>query len=148
MDRYCLKEHSRGRMETRTVDVYKITSAVPSGWVGLSSFIRITRVMKSKNSSTKEIAYFISSLSPKTPAKIFQEGIRHHWRIENSLHYIKDVTFGEDRSRIRTGQAPENMSLIRNIVLNLFRVENFTNMAQAIRIVAHDIQKMWSMLIA
>lgn len=44
---------------------------------------------------------------------------RGHWTIENPLHYVRDVTFGEDRSTVRTGQAPENLATLRNLVIGL-----------------------------
>ena len=148
MDRHCITERSRGRTETRMVEVYGKLSEIPEGWSGLKSFVRLTRTTESGLGKRNEVAYFISSLPGQTRASVFQEGIRHHWHIENSLHYVKDVTFGEDASRIRTGQAPENLSLIRDIVLNLFRKEACTNIAQSIRLVAHDVQKMWTMILA
>jgi len=148
MDCDCIEERSRGRTEIRTVEVYKVPKALPDGWHGLSSFVRVIRETVMATGTTKESSYFISSLPATIPARVFQTGIRYHWRIESSLHYVKDVTFGEDTSRIRTGQAPENMSLIRNIVLNLFRREPCPNIAQAIRLVAHDVPKMWKMIIA
>lgn len=55
----------------------------------------------------KEVAYFVTSISQeKTNARQFAESIRGHWTIENSLHWVRDVTFDEDRSQIRTGSAP------------------------------------------
>ena len=108
----------------------------------------IKRKTKVKTKQTTETAYFISSLPPATNAKIFYEGIRSHWQIENGLHYVKDVTFKEDQSRIRTGNSPQNKSLIIDIVINIFRKNNYTNMAQAIRLVGNDIKLMWKMIIA
>jgi hypothetical protein len=64
------------------------------------------------------------------------------------MHYTKDVTFKEDVSKIKTKQAPENMSIIRNIIMNLFRNAGYTNMAQAIRLVAHDIPLLWEIISA
>jgi len=108
----------------------------------------IKRKIKIKTKQTTETAYFISSLPPATNAKIFYEGIRRHWQIENGLHYVKDVTFKEDRSRIRTGNSPQNKSLIIDIIINIFRKNNYTNMAQAIRLVGNDIKLMWKMILA
>jgi predicted transposase YbfD/YdcC len=88
-------------------------------------------------------------LSPAaTSARVFAEGIRNHWKIENCLHYPKDVTFREDASKVRTGQAPENTSLIRNIAINLFRGKGYENMAQAIRMVGHDVPTLWGIVSA
>ena len=110
--------------------------------------IMVRRKTITKTKRTKETAYFISSLPPTANAKIFYEGIRSHWRIENGLHYVKDVTFKEDQSRIRTGNSPQNKSLIIDIIINIFRKNNYTNMAQAIRLVRNDIKLMWKMIIA
>ena len=80
-------------------------------------------------------------------AKGFNYWIRSHWRIENTLHYSKDVTFKEDYSKIITKNAPQNISLVRNIVMNLFRSNGYTNMAQAIRLVANDIPRILKILL-
>jgi len=116
--------------------------------MGLKSIIRISRKIKKKNKETEEIAYFISSLLPTTQAKTFNIGVRSHWSIENSLHYTKDKTFKEDESKIRTGNAPENISVFRNIVLNIFRHHGWTNMAQAIRLVSNDVDELWNLILA
>jgi predicted transposase YbfD/YdcC len=79
---------------------------------------------------------------------VFSDGIRGHWRIENSLHYVKDVTMKEDTSRTRTKNAPQNISLMKNLALNLLRQAGYTNIAQAIRLVANDIPKIWEMVSA
>lgn len=78
-------------------------------------------------------------------AKEFNLSIRNHWKIENSLHYVKDVTFKEDASKIISDNSPLNMSLIRNIAINILRKNGFSNMAQAIRIVANDIYSIFSL---
>lgn len=100
------------------------------------------------DTTTEEWAYFISSLPPTTSAKVFADGIRSHWAIENSLHYVKDVTFKEDASKTRTKQAPQNISLWRSMVINVLRHHGFTNLAQAIRLVANDIPRLYGMIAA
>lgn len=111
--------------------------------------IEVTRKVEWLNhpgKKSQEIAYFISSLPVTTKASIFNQGIRSHWSIENSLHYVKDTTFKEDACKIRTNQAPENLSLLRNIAINTFRNNGFSNLAQAIRLVSNDISKIWQLL--
>lgn len=135
------------------VEVYNNIGGIDSEWTELKSIVRVKRTIKftggkNKNNIYKETAYFISSLPSTTKAKIFNQGIRSHWSIENSLHYIKDKTFHEDASHIRTKNAPENISLIRNIAINIFRENNYQNIAQAIRLISNDITKMFKMITA
>lgn len=141
-------EKNRGRIEKRTIKVYDNLKGIDPEWVGLKTLVVIKRKTKTKNKRTTEVAYFISSLPPTTAAKVFYDGIRDHWQIENSLHYVKDVTFKEDQSRIRTGNSPQNKSLIIDIIINIFRKNNYTNMAQAIRMVGNDLELMWKMILA
>ena len=101
---------SGNRIEKRTVERYDDLYAI-EGWPGLKSIVKVTRHVrfKGRNKERYEEAYFISSL--EKPASFFQRAIRGHWIIENALHYVKDVTFGEDGSTIRTGRAPTNFSI-------------------------------------
>ncbi|BDM65419.1 hypothetical protein NFHSH190041_28710 [Shewanella sp. NFH-SH190041] len=66
-----------------------------------------------------DTSFYVSSLSPKH--KLLGHYIRQHWRIENSQHYILDVVFKEDASRIAMGDAVENMALFRRFVMNLLQ---------------------------
>jgi hypothetical protein len=72
-------------------------------------------------------------------AKEYNTGVRTHWSVE-SMHYIKDVTFGEDASLIRTKNAPTNFSIIRNITMNVLRREKYINFPQAIRMIGGNIR--------
>ena len=78
-------------------------------------------------------------------AKEYNYGIRAHWGVE-SMHYVKDVTFGEDSSLIRTGNAPTNFSIIRNIAMNVLRRENYITFPQAIRMIGGNIKKLCCIL--
>ncbi|GHO71767.1 hypothetical protein KSC_106590 [Ktedonobacter sp. SOSP1-52] len=72
------------------------------------------------NKTTREVVYLITTLSPHlAPPRRLLGLVRGHWCIENSLHYVRDVTFGEDRSRFRTGQAPQVMAALRNLAITL-----------------------------
>jgi len=63
------------------------------------------------------------------------------------MHYVKNVTFGEDASLICTGNAPTNFSIIRNISMNVLRRENYINFPQAIRMIGSDIKKLCNLLV-
>lgn len=82
----------------------------------------------------EEVEYAITSLprSRADAAKLLS-GWRGHWGIENRLHYVRDVTFGEDASRIRTAAAPQVLAAIRNAAITLLRSWQHTNLAAALR---------------
>jgi predicted transposase YbfD/YdcC len=117
-------EKSHGRIETRecwvTSDPEYIDYIDPEGcWQQLRSLaiVKATRVIEGETSF--QIRYFISSVN--SGAARMMQLIRHHWEVENKLHWSLDVSFNEDRSRVRIGHAPENLALIRKMALNLLR---------------------------
>lgn len=73
------------------------------------------------DSVSVERRYYIGSIAAN--AKHFAQAVRQHWGIENQMHWSLDVSFGEDKSRVRVGNAAENLSILRRIVLNLVRQE-------------------------
>ena len=72
-----------------------------------------------------------------TPAAIAVH-VRGHWGIENKLHYVRDVTYGEDASRVRTRNAPRNMASMRNLAIGALRAGGWTNIAAAVRWTSRD----------
>lgn len=131
---------TKGRTERREVWVCAATGDFSEGWIGLKQVIKVQRRVKDKGRIRQEDAFYISSL--EVNAQVFCRGIKSHWSIENNLHWVKDVTFKEDASRIRTANAPQNTSIFRNISINLFRTNDYKNLAQAQRLVANDINKL------
>lgn len=82
----------------------------------------------------EETAYLVTSLSVERAdsARLLTLN-RGHWSIENRLHWVRDVTFDEDRSQIRTQEGPRVMATLRNLAISLFRLNHQSNVAQAIR---------------
>lgn len=115
-------DESHGRLQRRRVFV----SAIPSEleilreWPGIRSIIAVESIRQvGSEESTCDIRYFISSAEP-TDTRI-APAIRQHWSIENSLHWVLDVAFGEDHSRVRDRNACQNLALLRKIAINLIQ---------------------------
>ena len=90
-------------------------------WAQFSSIAMVESIRQCDGETSREVRYYISSLAPD--AKRLAESIRTHWSIENSLHWVLDVAFREDESRIRTGNAPTNFTLLRQIALSALNQE-------------------------
>jgi len=114
-------DKGHGRVETRTCDIIKDMSLVPvaASWQSARTIARVTSLREVGNKAKQSTRYYISSVNRN--AEDFGKAIRGHWSIENSLHWVLDVTFGEDMCRTRKDQAPENLAVIRKIALNLLR---------------------------
>lgn len=145
VDRHLSLERNRGRIERREVCVSDNLAGISPEWAGLRQLVKVKRLTRRDGGRwSRQIAYYISSR--RADARTYAEGIRGHWRIENSLHWVKDVTFGEDASKITGGQAPENLSIIKNMAINLFRAQGYTNMARAKRLLCNDIEKLQTLI--
>lgn len=92
------------------------------GWADLNTIIRVERECRLPNKTTHETAYYISNLPPDTERLL--AATRHHWAIENSFHWVLDVTFNEDASRIRSGDAAQNMAAFCALALNLLKQDH------------------------
>lgn len=123
VDKYEDLDFGHGRIEQRKCDVYTDFSHIPNiqKWKNLKSIAKIEaeRTIKATGKVEKEVRLYISSLEPD--AKKIAEGIRKHWGVENSLHWVLDVSFGEDKSMKHNSNAIENFSIINRVALNLVK---------------------------
>jgi predicted transposase YbfD/YdcC len=94
-------------------------------WEGLQSLIMVQSERRIQGESSTETRYYISSLPPD--ARHLLKVIRSHWRIENQLHWVLDMSFREDESRVRQGNATENLAIMRHLCLNLLKKETTAN---------------------
>ena len=125
-DYYEVVNKGHGRIETRRcwiisadeelnyVDEHKL-------WRELSSVVMVTSQREVRDQVSEETRYYISSL--RRSARRLLEATRTHWGIENCVHWVLDVAFDEDRSRVRKDHAPQNLAIIRHIALNLLKHE-------------------------
>jgi predicted transposase YbfD/YdcC len=105
-------------------------------WPGLAQVFQIERhvTMKASRVQRDDVIYGVTSLRPEQagPARLLSL-VRQHWQIENKVHWVRDVTFDEDRSQVRTGSLPQVLAAFRNTALGLIRQAGETNIAAACR---------------
>ena len=115
-------DKGHGRIEVRhchvSTDIDWLKKRHPE-WKNLNSIVAITSERHIGETVTQETRYFISS--SLIPAERMLAAVRLHWGIENQLHWVLDMSFGEDQSRIRKGNAPNNVAIIRHAALNMIR---------------------------
>lgn len=135
-------EKSRGRWERRRL-VSSTGVNEHLRWRDVGQVCQLTRTTTRKGETTTDVQYAVTSV-PRSAAnaKRLLTWWRGHWRIENGLHWVRDMTFAEDASRIRTGEAPQNFSTVRNAAIGLLRRNGVTNIAAALRehaLKVHDL---------
>ena len=95
----------------------EMTSYLSATWPHMAQVAELTRIVTRQGKTTQEVVYLISSLTPDqaSPQRLLAL-VRGHWHIENRLHSVRDVDFGEDRCRLRSGNAPQ---IMRHLVITL-----------------------------
>jgi predicted transposase YbfD/YdcC len=118
-DIYAKRERGHGREEYRCYTVLHTTEGIRhrEDWAGLTTLGMCYSERTVQGETTTEVRYFIGSR--KASAKYYGTGLRHHWGIENHLHWQLDVTFGEDQNRVSKRHAAENLALLRRLTLTL-----------------------------
>jgi len=126
-------EKGHGRCERRTLTA---TTALNGylDWPGVGQVGRVESVVDRDGRRTRETRYFITSV-PRAVAGAagLLSWSRGHWTIENRLHWVRDVSLGEDASRIRKGSGPQVMAALRNLAIGLLRSMGADNIAAAMR---------------
>ena len=114
--------NDHGRIESRRCVVLPLMylMMMKLKWKGLKSLVLIISERETQEGNTIEYRYYISSLDPKQPHVILRS-IRDHWQVENNLHWLLDVAYREDQSRIRNENSALNMSWLRKTSLGLLK---------------------------
>ena len=116
-------------------------------WPHLQQVCRLERRRLVKGRVQVTVSYAVTSLPPTAAgAERLLRILREHWHIENRVHWVRDVTFGEDLSQIRTGSVPQVMSGLRNLTTTLVRWAGHTNVAAALRRHAAHLSEAFALL--
>lgn len=127
-------DKGHGRIELRQCwvehDIDWLRRSHPA-WHSIKSIVRIDATRKTKKAITRETRYYVSSTTDNSEKMLRK--IRSHWAIENNLHWVLDMSFGDDQSRIRRNNAPQVMTIIRHVALNLLQLQKRLMNRQSIK---------------
>lgn len=114
-------DRDHGREEIREYFIVDVPEEMPGAgdWLGMKSIGMVLRTRTEGDRTSEEVAYYITSLDAKV--KAFARAARGHWGIETTLHWSLDVTFSEDASRVRKDRGPENLAMIRRLVVSILK---------------------------
>ena len=131
MRRHATVETSRGRRERREYFALPAPASLPgfADWAKLATIVMAVRTTLVGGREVGEISYFLSSLPAKV--KILAKRIRQHWSIESQLHWVLDVTFTEDASRIRKRNAPQTSAMLRRLAVSILSSD--TSLKESLR---------------
>jgi predicted transposase YbfD/YdcC len=125
-------DRHRGRIEERSVRVSTELNSYLTDWPLVRQVAELTRTVtvNKTGKTTREVVYLITALTPAeaNPQRLL-ELVRGHWSIENSSHYVRDVTFDEDRSRLRSGHMPQILAALRNLAITLIHRQGSSQIA-------------------
>jgi predicted transposase YbfD/YdcC len=129
---YDQRERRHGRRERRTLKVTAVARGL--AFPHAAQALQITRRRKVKGKWSRETCYAVTSLSitQATPDQLAAI-IRGHWCIEDRLHWVRDLDFGEDRSQVRTAAGPQIMASLRNLAITILRLAGHASIAAALR---------------
>jgi predicted transposase YbfD/YdcC len=132
----CRTDLHGSRIEVRTLQASSALTAEYCGWPGLQQVFRVERhrIDKRTRTRTVTVGFGITSLTPvRANAQRLATILRGHWGIENRLHWLRDVDFGEDASRIRLGKAPQTMAILRNVAISLLGLLGYDSPIEGLR---------------
>jgi predicted transposase YbfD/YdcC len=131
-EQFSTLDRHRGRIEERCIRVSSEMNAYLLDWPLIQQVAEVRRTVTVRNTgkTTEEVVYLITALCSQeaSPQRLLAL-VRGHWGIENSSHYVRDVTFGEDRSRLRSGHAPQILATLRNLAITLIHRQGFSQIA-------------------
>lgn len=128
---------SHGRRVTRTIKTCQAPAWIQ--WPGAAQVAQLRRTRTVHGRKNTEIVYLVTSLDARhANPTVLAYLVQGHWAIENRLHWVRDVTFDEDRHQLRAGHGPAMMAAIRNTAISLHRLAGATSIATALRHAARN----------
>ncbi len=141
-------DRRRGRVEHRVIRVStELTTYLTPDWPLVAQVAEVTRSINKKGVTSTEVVYLITDLSPQQASPLhLLTLVRGHWGIENRSHYVRDVSFQEDRSRLRSGNAPQILAALRNLAITLLHRSGTSQISSARRSFAYHPEQALALL--
>jgi hypothetical protein len=144
--RYETKEKKHGRLEHRIYELYQNQNKrIQMQWSDFINIIKVRRIRQIKGVRNVEVVYYINN-NPNADIEELATGIRNHWLIENSLHWVKDVTFGEDKRRLKEKKSNVIFSIFLNIAINILRKNEKKYLKRTMRLYCNNIEALCKIL--
>lgn len=140
-ERHTTTDIGHGRLEQRTIEV--LPAPTDLDFPHATQVWQITRYRTDRVTGKLQAhtTYGVTNLPTQVQAIPIAHHLRGHWHIENRLHWVRDVTFGEDASRVRTRTTPRTMASLRNLAISALRLTGHNNIAKALRHTARDMTR-------
>ncbi|MEV4516564.1 ISAs1 family transposase [Dactylosporangium sp. NPDC049525] len=141
-------DRGHGRREIRTLKILSVSTGIdfPNAAQAIQIRRRRRRLDEPRRFTTETVHAITDLLAHQAKPFHLADWIRGHWSIENKVHWVRDVTYDEDRSQIRTGTGPQVMAAIRNAAIGAFRLAGATDIASATRHHARDANRPLALL--
>jgi predicted transposase YbfD/YdcC len=134
------RDRRHGRAITRTVKAVQVPAWVD--WPGAAQVLQVRRTRIVNGGKQIEVVYAVSSVPmEQAPPRVVAAWIQGHWGIENALHWVRDVTFDEDRHQLRVGVGPQVMATLRNTGISLLRLAGWASITAGLRHHARDSRR-------
>jgi len=135
----------RGRTETRKIYIYDNIQGIDTGWIGIKRLIKVERIRVNHGHIHQVTGYYICSYV-LDEAKLMYDYIKDVWGIENRLHWVKDVIMKEDTSKTAKGMAAQNISVMRNIAINIYRASGMDSIKYATQKYANNVKELMKLI--
>lgn len=141
-------DRRRGRVEHRVIGVTtEMNAYLAADWPWVAQVAQVIRTVTSKGQTSTEIVYLITDLCPTQASPLHLLAlVRGHWGIENRSHSVRDVSFQEDRSRLRTGDAPQLLAAFRNLAISLIHRSGSSQISATRRSFAYHPEQVLALL--
>ncbi len=135
-------------MEHRVIRVStEMNGYLVPAWPLVAQVAQVTRTVTKKGVTSTEVVYLITDLSPQQASPLHLPAlVRGHWKIENRSHDVRDVSFQEDRSRLRSGNAPQILVALRNVAITLLHRSGTSQISSARRSFASHPERTLALL--